>query len=231
MKTAWIAVLATAALASSFDVASVKTVNPPAGPHTVSLIIDHDRLNIEAAELRQIIGLAYGIQRVRVVDGPRWADADQFDIAAKAASPNVTRDEIRSMLQTLLAERFQLRVHRETKEIATYSLSLAKSGPRFQEAAPGTKTAVSHGVNPEGVPRTVFQASSIRTLANMVANILGSPVEDHTGLTGTYDFTVEWLDSGTSLVASMEQIGLKLEAKKAPVEVLVVDRAEKPSAN
>src|SRR5215472_3486002 len=106
MMTLRIAALAAAAVAapvprfaaqvSSFDVASVKPVNPPAGPHVVSLIINHERLTIEAAELRQIVGLAYGIQRVRVIGGPSWADSDQFDIAAKAESADATRDEIRS---------------------------------------------------------------------------------------------------------------------------------------
>ena len=122
MMRLWIAGLAlvaqassSAAQVSSFEVASVKQVNPLAGPHAVSLIINHGRLTIEAAELRQIVGLAYAVQRVRVQGGPGWADADQFDISAKAENPSATRDEIRSMLQTLLAERFKLVVHRETR--------------------------------------------------------------------------------------------------------------------
>src|ERR1700720_970431 len=137
--TLWIARLALAAQASSFaaqvssfEIASVKPVNPPAGPHVVSLIINHGRLNIEAAELRQIVGLAYAIQRVRVLGGPGWADSDQFDIIAKAESADATRDEIRSMLQTLLAERFKLVVHRETKEVPAYSLILGKSGSKLK---------------------------------------------------------------------------------------------------
>src|SRR3954453_654350 len=99
MTKLWIAALAVAAQASSFEVASVKPVNPPAGPHVVSLIINHGRLNIEAAELRQIVGLAYAVQRVRVLGGPGWADSDQFDIAAKAETAEATRDEIGAMLQ------------------------------------------------------------------------------------------------------------------------------------
>src|ERR1700693_5231005 len=124
----WIAGLALAAQvsnfaaqASSFEVTSVKPVKPLAGPHVVSLIINHGRLNIEAAELRQIVGQAYAVQRIRVLGGPVWADSDQFDIAAKAESADATRDEIRTMLQTLLAERFKLVVHRETKEMPAYS--------------------------------------------------------------------------------------------------------------
>ncbi len=238
MMTPWIAGLAVAAQlsgvvaqVSSFEIASVKPVNPPAGPHVVSLIINHGRLNIEAAELRQIVGLAYGIQRVRVLGGPGWADSDQFDIAAKAESAEATRDEIRGMLQALLAERFKLVVHRETKEIPAYSLVLAKSGSKLKVAAPDRKSGLADTVGPNGERQTVVEASPLRILVNMLANTLGSPVVDKTGLDGIYDYTFEWPDAGSSLFASVDQLGLKLEAKKVPVEVLVMERAEQPSAN
>jgi uncharacterized protein (TIGR03435 family) len=157
MVTLWIAGLAVAAQVygfaaqvSSFEGASVKSVNPPAGPHVVSLIINHGRLNIEAAELRQIVGLAYGVQRIRVLGGPGWADSDQFDIAAKAESADATRDEIRSMLQTLLVERFKLVVHREAKELPAYSLVVAKSGSKLKVAAPDRKSGMADTVGPSG---------------------------------------------------------------------------------
>ncbi len=197
----------------------------------VSLIINHGRLNIEAAELRQIVGLAYAVQRIRVLGGPGWADSDQFDIAAEAESADATRDEIRSMLQTLLAERFKLSVHRETKEIPTYSLVLAKSGPKLKIAAPDRKSGMADTVGRNCERQTVFEASSLRLLVNMLANTLGYPVVDKTGLDKLYDYTFEWPDAGSSLFASVDQLGLKLEAKKMPVEVLVMDRAERPSAN
>src|SRR5262245_20149706 len=122
--------------ASTFEVASVKPVYPLGGPHVVSLHINHGRLNIDAAELRQIVGLAFGIQRIRVLGGPGWADSDQFDIVAKAQNADATPDEIRLMLQTLLAERFRLEVHREMKEMPSYSLNLAKSGSKLKPAGP-----------------------------------------------------------------------------------------------
>jgi uncharacterized protein (TIGR03435 family) len=238
VMTLWIVALAVAAQVSSpstqvssFEVASVKPVNPPAGPHVVSLIIDHGRMNIEAAELRQIVGLAYAIQRVRVLGGPGWADSDQFDVVAKAESAEATRDEIRGMLQTLLAERFKLMVHRETKQIPAYSLVLAKSGPKLKEATPDKKGRVSNAVGPGGEEQTVFEASPLRILLNMLANNLGSPVVDKTGLDKLYDYTFQWPNSDSSLFASLDQLGLKLEAKKEFVEVLVMDRAEHPSAN
>jgi len=242
MMRLWIAGLAVAAQVSifaaqvsTFDAASVKPVNPPAGPHVVALIVNHGRLNIEAAELRQIVGLAYAVQRVRVLGGPGWADSDQFDIAAIADSADATRDEIRSMLQTLLAERFQLVLHRETKEISAYSLVLAETGSKLKVAAPDRKsgmidTAGTSG-EPRGEERTVFEASPLKVLVNMLANTLGSPVVDKTGLDGLYDYTFEWPDAGSPLFACVEQLGLKLEAKKEVVEVLVMDHAERPSAN
>ena len=227
----WVAALAVAAQASSFEVASVKLVNPPAGPRVVSLVINHDRLKIDAAELRQIVGLAYAVQRIRVLGGPNWADSDQFDIVAKAASADATRDEIRSMLQTLLAERFQLVLHRETKEVPAYSFGPRKERVQTQGSDGGPEKRDGSYRGPPGEQRTVFESSPLKVLVNLLANTLGSPVVDKTGLDGLYDYTFEWPDAGSSLFASVDQLGLKLEAKKEPVEVLVIDRAERPSAN
>ena len=85
--------------------------------------------------------------------------------------------------------------------------------------------------SPGGKTRTAFQASPLKVLVNMLANTVGGPVLDQTGLDGVYDYTFEWPDSGSSLVDSIEQLGLKLESKKEAVEVLVIDRAERPSSN
>jgi uncharacterized protein (TIGR03435 family) len=231
MMASSIASLLVVAQVTSFEVASVKPVIPLAGPHVVSLIINHGRLNIEAAELRQIVGQAYAIQRVRVQGGPAWADSDQFDIVAKAENPDATRDEIRSMLQTLLAERFHLMVHRETRQIPAYTLVLAKSGSKLKEAAPDSKSGFANTVSSTGEELTVVKSSPLRGLVNMLANTLGSPVVDKTGLDKLYDYTFQWPNADSSLFASLDQLGLKLEAKKEPVEILVIDRAEHPSAN
>jgi len=227
----WLAALALAAQVSTFDVASVKPVNPPAGPHVVSLNINHEKLTMEAAELRQIVGLAYAIQRVRVLGGPAWADSDQFDIVAKAESPETTRDEIRVMLQNLLSERFKLVVHRETRQAASYSLVRANGGAKLKAARPDRKAGMVHTTSPRGTTQTVFESSSLKVLVNMLANTLGSPVLDKTGLDGLYDYTFEWPDTGSSLADSIDQLGLKLEAKKEAVEFLVIDHVEKPSSN
>ena len=107
----------------SFEVASVKFVDPPAPAHAVGLNITPGRLGIDAATLRQIIGLAYGIQRVRVVGGPGWTDFEEYTIAAKPERSDASRDQIRTMLQTLLADRFKVSLHRETKEITVSTSS------------------------------------------------------------------------------------------------------------
>uniref|UniRef100_Q01ND0 Uncharacterized protein n=1 Tax=Solibacter usitatus (strain Ellin6076) TaxID=234267 RepID=Q01ND0_SOLUE len=231
MRTLCFVLVSVTAQASRFEVASVKPVIPPAGPHVVSLNVNHGKLTIEAAELRQIVGLAYAIQRIRVVGGPSWADSDQFDIVAKAESPDATRDEVRSMLQTLLAERFQMAVHRETKQLPAYALVLGKGGSKLKQASPDSKSSMTESPGPNGEQRMVFVATPVRVLVNLLANSLGSPVVDQTGLDGLYDYTLEWPDAGSSFFASLDQLGLKLEAKKEPVEVLVIDRADHPSVN
>src|SRR5260370_15101781 len=231
MLLLWFAALAVTAQVSTFEVASVKPVIPPAGPHVVSLNVNHGRLNIESADLRQIVGLAYAIQRVRVLGGPSWADSDQFDIVAKAESPDATRDEVRSMLQTLLAERFHMVVHRETKQLPAFTLVLGKGGSKLKQASPDSKSGMTESPGPNGEQRMVFVSTPVRVLVNLLANALGSPVVDQTGLNGLYDFTLEWPDAGSSLFASVEQMGLKLEAEEEPVDVRVEDRADHPSAN
>ena len=91
-----------------FEVAAVKLVNPPRPPHVVGLMVEHGRARMVGATLRQIIVQAYLVQRVLVLGGPKWYDADQYDIEAETESPNATREEVRAMLQTLLADRFKL---------------------------------------------------------------------------------------------------------------------------
>src|SRR5579872_4332021 len=119
---------------AEFEVASVKPVGWPVGPNSILLRILPGRLNVNAAALRQITGLAYAIQRVRVEGGPGWMDTELYDIVAKAEDPAADRDQIRAMLQTLLADRFKLVVNRETKELDVYTLVVGKNGSKLQEA-------------------------------------------------------------------------------------------------
>src|SRR4051812_9930166 len=104
----------------AFEVASIKPVLGEVPNHPVGLRVNHGTLKVDDGRLRQIIGLDYSIQRVNVQGGPRWLDEDKYNIIAKAESPDVTQEQIKAMLQTLLAERFKLAVHKETKELPVY---------------------------------------------------------------------------------------------------------------
>jgi uncharacterized protein (TIGR03435 family) len=108
-----------------FDVASVKMLLGPSGFNDTSFVLAHGKLSAEYATLKQLVGLAYSIQRVRVEVGPDWMDSVRYEILAKAASPDAGQDRIRAMLQKLLADRFKLVVHRDTKELTAYTLTLA----------------------------------------------------------------------------------------------------------
>jgi uncharacterized protein (TIGR03435 family) len=213
-----------------FEVAAVNLLNPRMGPHAVGLRLSHGRVTLEGATLRQIIVQAYLVQRVLVLGGPAWYDSDQYDVVAKTENPDATREQARMMLQTLLANRFKLSVHREMKEMTVYSLSVAKNGPKFHEAKDGETSGAQRGVT----AGMVLPNQPIVGLVNLLANILDLPVQDMTGLTGRYDFTLDWSrdPSGPSLfTAVQEQLGLKLESRKSSMEVLMVDHAERPSQN
>lgn len=229
-----------------FEVATIKPVETPKGSRTVFLDLNHGTAKVEYATLRQLIVQAYAIQRMRVMGGPDWFDRDQYDLAAKAVNPEATKDEVRLMLQALLADRFKLTVHRETREIPEYVLSVAKGGPHLQEAKPD-EAAKNTLIGPG---RLRFEDSKIVGLVNTLSNMLRAPVEDATGLTGSYDFTLDsaaairnrMSDGGANgsamrpdprdyLPGAVEKLGLKLQGKKGSMEVLIVDHAERPSPN
>ena len=228
---------------TEFEVASVKPVGRPVEP---VLSIRPGRLNLTAS-LRQIIGVAYSMQRFRVLGGPGWLDTELYDIAAKAENPGTSREQVRAMLQTLLAERFKLAVHCETKEIDMYSLVAGKSGPRLREAPEEEKSETRQSIGQAGFRVTFRKMPVSAGLVNFLANALGSPVADKTGLKSFYDFKLEYtdprfrtpadgsaqtIDAAPDIFAALQQqLGLKLEKEKGAGEVLVVDHAERASAN
>ena len=218
-----------------FEVASVKPVEVPLGPHTVTLRITHGTALIEAATLRQIIVQAYLVQRVNVLGGPSWYDFNQYDVVAKAASSEAPPEQIRQMLQKLLADRFKLSVHRETHDLTRYILVFGKNGPKFQPA----RTDESTGLQQPQAGQLVFQRYGMANLVNTIANFINAPVDDQTGLTGLFDYRLDFTTgSGQEPVDRMEialqavdRLGLKLEARKLLTDVLVVDHAERLSPN
>lgn len=232
-----------ASVPPTFDVASVKPISKPAPLHGATLNFNHGTLRLEADTLQQIVALAFGIQRLRVLGGPGWIESEQFDIIAKTGDLDANRDQVRVMLQAVLADRFKLTAHKEMHTASVYALVVGKGGPKMKEARDdepaGSKTGASGGML-----QVAFQKVTVLGLVNTLANILDSPVLDETGLKGYYDYKLEWAatrmgqenpgqvhanDSGPDLfIALQEQLGLNLVKKKGSIEFLVIDHAERP---
>jgi uncharacterized protein (TIGR03435 family) len=198
-------------------------------------------------------GLIYNAYDVRSVHDyplglPAWADKDRFDVEAKANDNTVAairklsnkeQEQLtRDMLQSLLAERFQLRVHYESKLQPIYELVLAKGGSKLKPLPADQKPG--WGKSDRG--EVMLRNKSIADFANFLSfsSLAGRTVVDKTGLIGNYDFDLKWTpddqqgtpDAGPTLFTALEeQLGLKLEAAKGPVDTLVIDHVEKPSEN
>ncbi len=210
--------------------------------------------------LREAYALGHGTEDNRVVGGPSWLNEDRYDIDAKVdpsvadAIRKLSREErtraIQHLLFAMLTDRCRLAVHRDTKELPVYQLVIAKGGPKLKEAsADELVPADGPNANPRGGSGIwmdarsgplVGKAVTISDLANMLQYLFSRTVVDKTGLTGKYTFKVrlEQEENASSedaeaafLRAFPEQLGLKLESGKGPVEVIVVDHFERPSGN
>jgi uncharacterized protein (TIGR03435 family) len=215
--------------------------------------------------LQQIISVAYGVERFQISGGPSWLPSERFDIEAKMDAATADALEKLShvqrvlaqqqMLQALLANRFQLTVHRETKELTIYTLVIAKDGPKLKEAKPGDTPGAGSMRGSVLSGEVTAHAVPIARLAHDLTQMLGHPVLDKTELKGVYDFKLQFTpddrlqppsglapnqrlpvppadSNAPSLFNALpEQLGLKLESGKGPVEVIVIDHVERPSGN
>jgi len=223
------------AAAPEFDVASIKPAVLQAGQaFGVGCVSRNPILFIcTNAPLRMLVVLAYGIDH-NLVSGPAWIDSQRFHVNAKVP-PGSSDEQIHLMLRQLLADQLGLAVHRETREMQVYALVVGKGGSKLkdsQQSAPLQLAQHNH------VTELAARGCAISGLVSVLQSHLDRHVMDETGLTGSYDFTLSFGDdSGAAMAPSVfsavqNQLGLKLEAKKAPTEVLVVDKAGKaPSAN
>jgi uncharacterized protein (TIGR03435 family) len=235
----------------AFEVASIKPNN--SGSETFFMSPpSHGSFSATNVTLMRLITTAYGLQNAQVIGGPSWLTSARYDVAAKGAE-NATGAEVTSMLQPLLADRFKLSIHRETRELPIYALVVAKNGSKLgkpeegscAEALKASKPCASLAEFKNGM---VADNISLPTIASTLGRILGDrPVVDKTGLAGRFDIHLLWTDGGRKpadsqeesnleapgsvFVALQEQAGLKLEATKGPVEVLVIDHVERPSEN
>ncbi len=182
--------------------------------------------------LKQFIGEAYGIRQDLISGLPKWAESAQYDIQGKVAGsdakefnrlPNNQKD---MMLRSILADRFKLTAHTETKQLPVYELVVVKAS-KLKPGAPGAAGSSS------GPGLISCQGCDVSFLSSKLAESLQRTVVDSSGLTGKYDIDLRWSDSaGPSLFTALEeQLGLKLQPSKGPVETLVVDHVEAPSEN
>ncbi|HKF65531.1 MAG TPA: TIGR03435 family protein [Vicinamibacterales bacterium] len=220
----------------TFEVASIKR-NTSGDPRSGTRTLPGGRVAIINLELRQVIRDAYGSKDLDVLGGPDWIDRDRWDINGSGGTGNAD-EPLEPMLKALLADRFKLRVHVEMQERPIYALVLARSDRRLGEklhtsaidcrpdADCGTSSGRTNGV----ISGTLTGAG--RTMADIgrtLSRYAGRRVFDRTGVDGRYDFEVQWSEEVSIFTAVQEQLGLKLESQRGPVEVVVIDSVERPT--
>ena len=190
-------------------------------------LFEGGKVRIVNEPIKLLVRQAFRVQDSQIVGGPTWLDTDRYDIEAKTGSPEkVSRDQLGPLMQNLLAERFSLTFHRETREMSVLALVAAKGGPKLKPKAEGEAS----GMNTSGGQREshlVATAVSMELLAGYVGNRLNRIVVDKTGLSNDYDFKLDWTPEEASdtrvpplITALREQLGLSLQSQKSPVPVL-----------
>jgi uncharacterized protein (TIGR03435 family) len=196
------------------------------------------RLVTSNTSLRLLITWTYDIGDERLAGAPGWLDSARFDVSAKAPSENPTLDELHSMMKALLADRFKLRVHTGTRDLPMYTLDTDKNGPRVHVL--DAPLAVNHdpfSMTESG--RLTGRSVTTGMLAKVLTSQLGHYVRDNTGFNGFFDFILEWrpdqasttdrpdADTRASIFTAIrEQLGFRLTAGRAPVEVIAIDHIE-----
>jgi uncharacterized protein (TIGR03435 family) len=226
--------LAQTATQPTFEVASIKRGTPGNGS---SWRVQPGRLTMENESIKQIVQAAYSLQDYQY-SGPAWLEGERYNIDAKADHRGDGK-QLLLMLQNLLSERFKLVVHHESKSMPGYALVLAKSGLKIR-AVEGEGSNTNESRN-----KLTATHIDMARFTKFLANLLSLPVVDETGVKDSFSFVLQYVNPRsertekadgdevlpTIFTALTEQLGLKLETRKVPVDVLVVDRAERPSEN
>jgi len=240
-----------------FDVASIKPADPD-NTNSSFQLVPGGGLRIVNYTLKRLVAQAYDVRDFQISGGPSWFDSERWDINAKpdreedAGDPRQMTerqqrdriDRVRRRLQALLTERFQLTFHRDTKQLPIYSLVLARNGHKLQESKGDTRHLRT------GRGQMTGEGIALDMLTPVLSSLLGRPVVDHTGLQGRFDLKMEWapdiapgvpgerpatappdLVGASIFTAIQEQLGLKLESQRGPVEIIVIDRGERASEN
>jgi uncharacterized protein (TIGR03435 family) len=223
---------------NEFEVATIKPAPPQAGQRThtrISTDTGTGKLTYANVNLKEAIGQAYKVQQNQI-SGPDWLETDRFDIVAKFP-PQSEAEKVPLMLQALLSDRFKLTLHRETKELPVYALTVARNGPKFKKS----ETASGITTNSSRTQWHVVAKVSMERFAEFLTSEAGRLVLDKTGLPGSYVMTLDWAPDGAPtgtddvalpslFTALQEQLGLKLAFTKAPVETLVIDHVDRTPA-
>jgi len=232
--------------APAFEVASITPCKPgtpePPGEHMgmVQFTAPGGRFRASATSLKFLLEWAYGIQPSQHSAGPSWMDTDRYDVVAKAEG-NPSDDQMKLMVQTLLADRFKLKLHRESKEVSAYVLTIGKTAPKLfppkEEETHSIKIAPQMNQDQKIVAyHVVATRYTLAQLSYVFARQMGMVIVNQTGLDGEYNFTLDLapdesrpspLDPTLLLTAMREQLGLTVKSQKAPVDYLVIDDAEK----
>ena len=232
-----------------FEVATIKPSRPEAPGKAIQ--VRGRQFSTLNTTLSDLITFAYGIHPKQIVGAPEWVESERYDLAAQPDGPGQPNDkQWKMMVQKLLADRFKLTFHRDKKELSVYAITVDKGGPKLTKSE----------ADPNGLPGLFFRGlgnlpARNATMADLAgtlqAVVLDRPVVDQTGINGRFDFVLEWTPDefqfgGQARVpprpegvpappdlftAFREQLGLKIESVKAPAEVFVIDKVEKPSAN
>jgi uncharacterized protein (TIGR03435 family) len=221
----------------AFDVASIKPSNSPILDFRIQ---PGGRLEVLGQTLNVIIRQAFNVKYYQIAGGPSWIDVDRFDIVAKAeGEPN--RETVLAMLRTLLADRFKLQTRRESREGNVYNLVVAKNGPKLNPPTGDRSYIRTLRLTPldqKGINYALdAKKTTMAAFADRLIDAVSRPVIDRTGLSGEFDFRVDYSvddnpETGPPIfVAIQNQLGLKLDSGKGPIETLVIEHAEKPSGN
>jgi uncharacterized protein (TIGR03435 family) len=224
----------------SFDVAAIKPHDPDS--HRQGFSTHGQHVTIQNQSIASLILFAYSIHPAQIVEAPAWALHDRYDIDGKTETPgepNLRQQQ--EMIQKLLAYRFQLRFHRDKRELSVYAIQIFKGGPRLTPAA-NPDAQPDQDANVHGTELIqIYTSATISDLIPGMQFFLDRPIVDQTSLTGRYDIKLRYNSDelGASdpnaapsiFTATQQQLGLKLESVKAPVDVFVFDHVERPSAN
>ncbi len=231
------------ALGQAFEAASVKAIDISKGSVNVDRVNGPERFQALVI-VPQLIQWAYNVKDFQVSGAPQWCGREWFEVQATAGHPS-SEAEIKQMVQALLADRFKLKLHRETKEIPIYALLVGKSGPKLTAAKDATQCN-GNGCFGIGNGFTSASGATMAFTAEALTHLVDRTFIDKTGLTGHYDFRLTYDQSSTkppivgmpiaptegpSIFAAVEDLGLKLEPQKSPVEMLIIDSVERPSEN